>query len=282
MLARLDVDLDPSDTGEHVDGRRAAGGRDRQGDVAGRARADHGRADRGAVRARGAAPVPSGRSAQGVGRGGAVHHAPPRRGLRDLRPVSVLPRWAPHLDTADRPTPTRRSSSGRWSDASSVTSSSAPDTQSGEVALSVDDLGRRGVFSGVSFEVRHGEVLGFAGLVGSGRTDVGARPVRHRARRPGEIGSSGRRVTIRSPQDAARPRHRLPLRGSTEARAEHAAIGDGQHLAARPAAATRTGATRRSVSGARDRRTVPRRAVDPHARRSTPRSTTCPAATSRR
>ena len=45
-------------------------------------------------------------------------------------------------------------------------------TQSGEIALIVDGLGRRGVFADVSFEVRHGEVLGFAGLVGSGRTDV--------------------------------------------------------------------------------------------------------------
>jgi rhamnose transport system ATP-binding protein len=42
----------------------------------------------------------------------------------------------------------------------------------GEVALSVEALGRRGAFSDVSFEVRQGEVLGFAGLVGSGRTEV--------------------------------------------------------------------------------------------------------------
>lgn len=42
----------------------------------------------------------------------------------------------------------------------------------GVVALAVDGLGRRGAFRGVSFEVRQGEVLGFAGLVGSGRTEI--------------------------------------------------------------------------------------------------------------
>ena len=103
------------DTGERVDGRRATGDRDRQGDVAGRARADHGRADRRPVRPRGAASVPSGRSAQGVGRGGAVHQPPPRRGLRDRRPDHRVSRWAPHLDPADarHERGTRRPGDGR-------------------------------------------------------------------------------------------------------------------------------------------------------------------------
>ena len=43
----------------------------------------------------------------------------------------------------------------------------------GETYLSVRNLGKEGVFSDVSFDVRRGEVLGFAGLVGAGRTDVG-------------------------------------------------------------------------------------------------------------
>ena len=43
----------------------------------------------------------------------------------------------------------------------------------GAVRLAVRDLRREGVFQGISFDLRAGEVLGFAGLVGARRTDVG-------------------------------------------------------------------------------------------------------------
>ncbi|MFC9678597.1 sugar ABC transporter ATP-binding protein [Streptomyces sp. NPDC056948] len=46
------------------------------------------------------------------------------------------------------------------------------DVTPGEVALSVRRLTREGVFTDVSFEVRHGEIVGLAGLVGAGRTEV--------------------------------------------------------------------------------------------------------------
>jgi rhamnose transport system ATP-binding protein len=42
----------------------------------------------------------------------------------------------------------------------------------GDVVLKVERLTREGVFVDVSFEVRAGEVVAFAGLVGSGRTEV--------------------------------------------------------------------------------------------------------------
>lgn len=42
----------------------------------------------------------------------------------------------------------------------------------GDVVLEVEGLGRHGVFSDVSFTVRAGEILGMAGLVGAGRTEV--------------------------------------------------------------------------------------------------------------
>lgn len=41
-----------------------------------------------------------------------------------------------------------------------------------EVVLSVEALGLRGEFSDVSFDVRAGEVVGLAGLVGSGRSEI--------------------------------------------------------------------------------------------------------------
>ena len=40
-----------------------------------------------------------------------------------------------------------------------------------EVVLKVQGLSRKGVFEDVSFELRKGEILGFAGLVGAGRTE---------------------------------------------------------------------------------------------------------------
>ncbi|MER7177419.1 sugar ABC transporter ATP-binding protein, partial [Streptomyces mesophilus] len=46
------------------------------------------------------------------------------------------------------------------------------DTQTGEVALSVRRLTREGVFTDVSFDVRRGEIVGLAGLVGAGRSEV--------------------------------------------------------------------------------------------------------------
>ena len=65
--------------------RRPADRGDRQGAVLRRPRADHGRADRRAVGQRGRAPLQRGPQAARGGRRGAVHLAPPRGGLRDLR-----------------------------------------------------------------------------------------------------------------------------------------------------------------------------------------------------
>src|SRR5439155_13452324 len=46
------------------------------------------------------------------------------------------------------------------------------DVEPGEEILAVKHLTRRGVFEDVSFQVRRGEILGFAGLVGAGRTEI--------------------------------------------------------------------------------------------------------------
>ncbi len=44
--------------------------------------------------------------------------------------------------------------------------------RAGDECLRVEGFSRRGVFSDISFLVRKGEILGFAGLVGSGRTEL--------------------------------------------------------------------------------------------------------------
>jgi galactofuranose transport system ATP-binding protein len=48
----------------------------------------------------------------------------------------------------------------------------AAETAAGESILRARDLERRGAVSGVNFELRRGEILGLAGLLGSGRTEV--------------------------------------------------------------------------------------------------------------
>ena len=76
----------------------------------------------------------------------------------------------------------------------------------GPVALSVRGLSRAGTVRDVSFEARRGEILGFAGLMGSGLTET-MRAV-FGADRPdrGEIRLHGRAepARIRSPRDAVR------------------------------------------------------------------------------
>lgn len=72
----------------------------------------------------------------------------------------------------------------------------------GEIALRVSSLGRQGVFSDVSFELRRGEVLGFAGLVGAGRTDVALALFGVAPADSGTVELGGERIEVKSPGDA--------------------------------------------------------------------------------
>lgn len=72
----------------------------------------------------------------------------------------------------------------------------------GDVVLSVKNFSRGRAFQNVSFEVRAGEILGFAGLVGSGRSDVVEAVFGVKPPDSGYIEIHGQRVTIKSPQDA--------------------------------------------------------------------------------
>jgi rhamnose transport system ATP-binding protein len=76
------------------------------------------------------------------------------------------------------------------------------DHKHGELLMSVRGLGRTGVFSDVNFDIRRGEVFGFAGLVGARRTDVGLALFGVEPATTGTITFEGRSVEIRSPQQA--------------------------------------------------------------------------------
>jgi ribose transport system ATP-binding protein len=77
-----------------------------------------------------------------------------------------------------------------------------PEAEIGEVLLRVEGISREGVLKDCSFEVRSGEILGFAGLVGAGRTELaravfGADPVDS-----GRVELEGREIRVKSPQAA--------------------------------------------------------------------------------
>ncbi len=74
----------------------------------------------------------------------------------------------------------------------------------GDVVLRVEGLSRTGVLHDITFELRRGEIVGMAGLVGAGRTDLaralfGIDPIDR-----GKIWIDGRPVEIKSPQTAIR------------------------------------------------------------------------------
>ncbi|WP_198085188.1 sugar ABC transporter ATP-binding protein [Variovorax sp. E3] len=77
-----------------------------------------------------------------------------------------------------------------------------PDTAGNEVVLEARGICRGAMVRNASFVLRRGEILGFAGLMGAGRTEL-ARAVFGADRiDAGEVFVRGRKVSIRSPEDA--------------------------------------------------------------------------------
>lgn len=74
----------------------------------------------------------------------------------------------------------------------------------GEEVMRVERFCREGVFSDISFSVRKGEILGIAGLMGAGRTEIARAIFGIDAKDSGETYVEGRRVVINSPVDAIR------------------------------------------------------------------------------
>jgi ABC-type sugar transport system ATPase subunit len=72
----------------------------------------------------------------------------------------------------------------------------------GDVVLRAEEITRGDVLKGCSFEVRSGEILGFAGLVGAGRTELaravfGADPIES-----GKVELEGKELHIKNPRGA--------------------------------------------------------------------------------
>jgi len=85
-----------------------------------------------------------------------------------------------------------------------VTSEATDESANNEVVLEVKNLNRGKAIRDVSFKLRKGEILGFAGLMGAGRTEVaraifGADPIDS-----GEVFVNGTKVNIKQPIDAVK------------------------------------------------------------------------------
>ncbi|MBK5569166.1 sugar ABC transporter ATP-binding protein [Ensifer sp. SSB1] len=76
----------------------------------------------------------------------------------------------------------------------------------GDVVLSVKNLTLDGVFRDVSFDVRAGEILGIAGLVGSGRSNVAETLFGVTPANSGTIAIDGKTLSIDSPNTAIKNR----------------------------------------------------------------------------
>ncbi len=76
--------------------------------------------------------------------------------------------------------------------------------ESAEVLFEVKNLSMEGEFRNISFTLRKGEILGFAGLVGSGRTEVARAITGLYKKTAGEIFLNGKKLDIRTYKDAIR------------------------------------------------------------------------------
>ena len=72
----------------------------------------------------------------------------------------------------------------------------------GEVLLNVEGLSADGVFQDISFSLRKGEILGIAGLIGAGRSELAEALFGVRKTKSGTITLRGEKVRIQSAQDA--------------------------------------------------------------------------------
>ncbi len=72
----------------------------------------------------------------------------------------------------------------------------------GDVIFEVNDLARKGQFHDIHFSVREGEILGVAGLMGAGRSEIMETIFGYAKKQRGSVRLNGEELTIRHPSDA--------------------------------------------------------------------------------
>jgi len=70
----------------------------------------------------------------------------------------------------------------------------------------VENFSRKGAFKEITFSLRRGEILGFAGLVGAGRTEIGRAIFGIDRKDSGQIFLNGEELKIAGPEDAIQKR----------------------------------------------------------------------------
>ena len=144
------------------------------------------------------------RGAEVPGQGDHLHFAQAGRGLPNLRPYTVL-RDGVLAGTGDIADATEadiiRAMVGRTLD------DVYPKAEAsfGDTVLEVDGFCHATEFDDVSFDLKAGEILGFYGLVGAGRTEVMEALFGLKARKAGELRISGAPANIRSPRTRSQP-----------------------------------------------------------------------------
>lgn len=74
------------------------------------------------------------------------------------------------------------------------------------IVLKVEGLNIKGLLHDINFDLRRGEILGFSGLIGSGRTELAEAIIGIRKIDQGKIFINGKECRINSPEDAVRYR----------------------------------------------------------------------------
>ena len=181
--------------------RRPADHRDREGDLARREGAHHGRTDRGALRVEVERLFAV---ARGLRDGGAgilfiSHRFDEIFALADRITVMRDGRYIATHDTAAVTTPVIvREMVGR--DIAQLFPK--VEAEIGDAVLTVAGLSSAGVFSDIDFEVRSGEIVALAGLVGAGRTEVARAVFGIDGYDRGSVELLGRPLRPRDPQAA--------------------------------------------------------------------------------